>query len=212
MTARVATVIAIALLAGCGSSPDRFHPIDQGAVAIKFQDPVTTTTSTTLPRPSTTTSAATTTAATPTTPLPTTTPPTTVPSEDVFLYFVTADNVHLRVVKQRRALPIMPIDVLKDLQTAAKPDPALHSLIAPGLVTDVKVDRAAEVTLAADFEARTPEEQKLIGAQLTLTLTQLRGISLVRFVVDGEAVFIPMDSDRVDQYRGQSDYSALVVK
>lgn len=212
MTRRGALVAASLLLAGCGNSPDRFHPIDQGAVAIKFQDPVTTTTSTTLPGPSTTAPIATTSTVALTTVAATTTPPTTAPAEDVFLYFVAADNAHVRVVKERRTVPVQAGDVLKDLQTAPKGDTTLKTLITPGLVTDIKVDRSAEVTLAPDFAARTPEEQKLIGAQLTLTLTSLRGISLVRFLVDDEPVMVPMDSERVDLFRGQSDYSALVVK
>ncbi len=212
MTKRTAALVVSLLLAGCGSSPDHFHAIDQGAVAIKFQDPVTTTTSTTLPRPSTTASATTTTTVVPPTVLVTTTPPTTAPSEDVFLYFVAADNAHVRIVKERRSVPVVPADVLRDLQTAPKTDTTLKTLITPGLVTDIKVDRSADVFLAADFATRTPEEQKLIGAQLTLTLTQLRGVALVRFLVDDEPVVVPMESDRVDLFRGQSDYSALVVK
>jgi spore germination protein GerM len=211
MNTRPRLLLAIVLLVGCGARTDTFHPIDKGDVAAAIKAPLPTTT-TSLPKPSST-SATTTTTLPPTTTAPTTTPPTTTPSEDVFLYFVGSDSQHVRVVRDRRALPVTPIDVLKSLQTPPKSDPTLRTLIAPGLVKDVKVDRSADVTLSADLLTKTPEEQRLIGAQLTLTLTQLRGISLVRFLVDNADVTLPAAPDREDSiFRGQSDYSALVAR
>jgi spore germination protein GerM len=209
MRTRAVLFTAGVLLTGCGARADHFHPIDKGDVAQAMKDPPPTTT-TTLPKPSSTVPATT---APPTTVPPTTAPPTTAPSEDVYLYFIEPDNQHVREVKERRTLPIAPIDALKDLQAVPKSDPTMKTLIPVGLVMDVKVDRSADVTLSADFGDRSPEERKLIGAQLTLTLTRLRGISLVRFVVNGATVTVPAQAERDDDiFRGHSDYSALVVK
>jgi spore germination protein GerM len=185
---------ALALLLGaCGASTgsDRFQQIDKADVAAAFKENATTTTTTTAPRPN---SSTTTTTVAPTTMPPTTAMATTVPAENVVVYFVTADG-HLKAITQRRPLPVQPVDAISELLTPAGAN--LRTFITAGLVVGLNqtvydgVPYAA-VHLQPSFLDRPKNEQVFIAAQLTLTLTQLRGIALVGLVVNGDLLQIPV--------------------
>jgi Sporulation and spore germination len=202
------------LLAACGTSTgsDRFQQIEKADVAAAFKEVATTTTTTTPPRPS---SSTTTTTVAPTTLPPTTAATTTVPSENVVVYFVTADG-RLKAVTQRRPLPVQPLDAITELQTP--PAANLRTYIAAGLVVSINqtlydgVPYAA-VHLQPSFLERPKNEQVLIAAQLTLTLTQLRGIALAGIVVNGDLLQMPVPgtNDSSALLGSQAAFSAMIA-
>jgi hypothetical protein len=198
---RLATTAALLVFIGCGTNTttSRFQPIDNKAVDAAFLETPTTTTTVAPPRPA---------ATLPTTTLPPTTlPPTTVPSEDAFLYFITADG-KLKQVARRRPVPILPLEVTNDL---AKPEPGLQTLVSAGMVQKVEVNKITTVTLNPAYRQLADAQKVLLTAQLTWTLTRLRGLSAVQFSIDGEVIEVPADTG-IMTVVGQADYLDRVVK
>ena len=201
---RRAIVVVSLLLTGCGSATSTttkgFQVLPDKEVEIAFKETPTTTTTIAPPRPAPTTI--------PTTVPATTTTPSTIPPEDVYLYFVTADG-RLKLVRKQRPKPVVPLEVTNDL---AKPtDASLKTLVTAGMVQKVEVNKTTTVTLNPAFRPLADVEKLLLIAQLTWTLTQLRGISQVQFVVDGEVIEVPADTGFA-MVVGQSDYPDRVVK
>jgi spore germination protein GerM len=211
----VALPFALALLLGaCGTSSgsDRFQQIEKADVAAAFKEIATTTTTTTPPKPS---SPTTTTTVAPTTLPATTAVLTTIPSENIVVYFVTADG-RPKAVTQRRPVPVQPMDAIAELQTP--PAANLRTYLGPGLV--VRIDQTsldgvpyAAVHLQPGFLDRPKNEQVLIAAQLTLTLTQLRGIALVGLVINGDLLQMPVPgtNDSSVLLGSQVAFSAMIA-
>jgi hypothetical protein len=198
---RLAAATALLLFMGCGTTTTTkgFQPIDNKAVDAAFRETPTTTTTIPPPRPAPTT--------VPTTLPPTTLPPTTVPSEDTFLYFVTAEG-KLKQVRRQRPVPILPLEVTTDL---AKPEAGLKTLVSASTVQKVEVNKVTTVTLNPAYRQLTDEEKVLLTAQLTWTLTRLRGIAALQFSIDGELIEVPADTGLMTVV-GQADYPDRVVK
>ncbi len=200
---RFVIMIALLAFAGCGttttSTGKGFQPIPSKEVDVAFRETPTTTTTVAPPRPVTTL---------PTTTLPPTTlPPTTVPSEDAFLYFITGDG-KLKQVRRARPVPILPLEVTNDL---AKPEPGLKTNVSASMVQKVEVNKVTTVTLNPAYRQLADVEKVLLIAQLTWTLTRLRGISAVQFAIDGEVIEVPADTGLMSVV-GQADYPDRVVK
>jgi Sporulation and spore germination len=198
---RLATTAALLVFMGCGTNTTTkgFQPIDNKAVDAAFLETPTTTTTVAPPRPVPTL---------PTTTLPPTTlPPTTVPSEDVFLYFITGDG-RLKEVRRRRPVPILPLEVTIEL---GKPEAGLSTLVAASTVQKIDVNKVTTVTLNPAYRQLADAQKVLLTAQLTWTLTRLRGISAVEFSIDGEIIEVPADTG-IMTVVGQADYPDRVVK
>ena len=200
---RFTVIIALLVFAGCGTTTTiggkGFQPIPSKEVDVAFRETPTTTTTVAPPRPVPTL---------PTTTLPTTTlPPTTIPSEDVFLYFTTTDG-KLKQVRRQRPVPILPLEVTNDL---AKPEPGLKTFVSASMVQKVDVNKVTTVTLNPAYRQMADVEKVLLIAQLTWTLTRLRGISAVQFSIDGEVIEVPADTGLMTVV-GQADYPDRVVK
>jgi Sporulation and spore germination len=201
---KLTVMIALLAFAGCGttstSAPKGFQPIPSKEVDNAFKETPTTTTTIAPPR-SVPTSA-------PTTLAPTTLPPTTIPSEDVFLYFLTADN-KFKEARKRRPLPILPIEVVNDL---LKPlDPAQKTLVRNGLIQDVRVGKITTVVLNPSYIAIDEVEKLQLIGQVTLTLTKLRSISVVEYTVDGQVIEVPTSKGPLSDV-GHVDYAEGVTK
>lgn len=198
---RFAVTAVMLVLMGCGTTTTTkdFQPIDNKAVDAAFLETPTTTTTVAPPKPATT-------LATTTLP-PTTLPPTTIPSEDVFLYFI-SDGGKLKEVHRRRAVPVVPLEVVTDL---AKAEPGLQTLVSTGIVQNVEVAKVTTVTLNPAYRLLADAQKVLLTAQLTWTLTQLRRISALQFAIDGEVIEVPADTG-VMAVVGQADYPSRVVK
>jgi Sporulation and spore germination len=198
---RLAAATALLLFMGCGTTTTTkgFQPIDNKAVDAAFRETPTTTTTVAPPRPAPTT--------VPTTLPPTTLPPTTVPSEDTFLYFVTAEG-KLKQVRRQRPVPILPLEVTSDL---AKPEAGLKTFVTASMVQKVEVNKVTSVTLNPAYRQLSDVEKLLLTAQLTWTLTRLRSISAVQFLIDGETIEVPADTG-IMTVVGQADYPDRVVK
>lgn len=199
---RFTVVIALLVFAGCGATTTNgskgFQPIPGKEVDVAFRETPTTTTTVAPPRPAPTT--------VPTTLPPTTLPPTTIPSEDAFLYFITGDK--LKQVRRQRPVPILPLEVTNDL---GKPEVGLKTLVSAGMVQKVEVNKVTTVTLNPAYRQLADVEKVLLTAQLTWTLTRLRGISAVQFSIDGEVIEVPADTGLMTVV-GQADYPDRVVK
>ena len=198
---RLATATALLVFMGCGTTTTTkgFQPIDNKAVDAAFLETPTTTTTIAPPRPAPTT--------VPTTLPPTTLPPTTVPSEDTFLYFVTAED-KLKPVRRQRPVPILPLEVTSDL---AKAEPGLKTLVSASMVQKVEVNKVTTVTLNPAYRQLPEGDKVLLIAQLTWTLTRLRSISAVQFLIDGEVIEVPADTGMMTVV-GQADYPDRVVR
>jgi Sporulation and spore germination len=198
---RLATATALLVLMGCGTTTTTkgFQPIDNKAVDAAFLETPTTTTTVAPPQPATTLP--------PTTLPPTTLPPTTVPSEDTFLYFITTEG-KLKPVRRPRPVPIVPLEVTTDL---AKPEPGLKTVVSTSMVQKVDVNKVTTVTLNPSYRQLADAEKVLLTAQLTWTLTRLRGISALQFLIDGEVIEVPADTGLMTVV-GQADYPDRVVK
>jgi hypothetical protein len=200
---RLAVITALLVFAGCGTTTTNtskgFQPIPSKEVDAAFLETPTTTTTIAPPRSVPTTA--------PTTLPPTTLPPTTVPSEDAFLYFITSD-AKLKQVRRRRSVPILPLEVTADL---AKPEPGLQTNVSASMVQKVEVSKVTTVTLNPAYRQLADPEKVLLIAQLTWTLTHLRGISAVQFLIDGELIEVPADTGPMTVV-GQADYPDRVVK
>jgi hypothetical protein len=196
----VTTVLLVFMGCGTTTSTKGFQPIDNKAIDAAFLETPTTTTTVPPPRPPSTV---------PTTTLPPTTlPPTTIPSEDVFLYFITADG-KLKQVSKRRPVPIVPLEVISDLFKPA--DPTLKTFVTNGLVQSVTRGKVTTVVLNPSYNAAAEPDKPLLIAQVTLTLTWLRGISQVQYTIDGQAIDVPTSAGPMSVV-GQVDYADSVAK
>ena len=197
-------VMTVLILTGCGRTAQQssFQPISNDEVKTAFlETPTTTTTTTTVAsRPAVPTA--------PTTIATTTTPPSTIATEEVSLFFIVADG-SLHRVRTRRATPVVPTDVLRDLLRPT--DSALKTLVTADLVQSLTLGKVVAVAVNPTFSARPLTEQLLIAAQITLTLTDLRGISSVQFTIDGEVIDVPSDVG-VTSPVGQADFASHVGK
>jgi spore germination protein GerM len=68
----------------------------------------------------------------------------------------------------------------------------------------------AQVNLSREFQAAGSSQSVLLRvAQVVQTLTSIKGVTLVRFQIDGEFVAVPTDSGVVERPVGASDYASL---
>jgi Sporulation and spore germination len=202
---RLVVMMALLAFAGCGttttSTSKGFQPIPSKEVDNAFKETPTTTTTVAPARPVAT--APTTTVA------PTTLPPTTtIPSEDVFLYFVTADG-KFKEVQKRRPLPILPIEVVNEL--LKPPDATQKTYVKNGLVQEVRVGKITTVVLNPSYIAIDDVEKLQFIGQVTLTLTKLRSLSQVEYTVDGQVIEVPTPKGLLVDV-GQIDYAEGVTK
>lgn len=150
-------------------------------------------------------------------PLQTTTsgvePTTTVPEvqvEQVQLYFV--DSGRLRPVFQPLAFPASLPQVIFALQQGPPPDQGLRTIL-PGTEVQILVSAngtgVASVTLPDDFfDSIEGNEQRLVSAQLVLTLTNRPGVGQVTFNIP---VLLPNGGVRIaGQPLTFSDYATYM--
>ena len=134
-------------------------------------------------------------------------------SEPITVWFV-RDGM-LDRLRHRIVTPLEPRDVLADLlvgPTAAEQDRSFRSAIPdPSVFVDVQVAGGlATVELAAEFAEISIADQVLAVGQLVLTLTDLRGVGRVQFVVDGTQVAVPLPSGEAsDETVSRDDYIEL---
>lgn len=70
-----------------------------------------------------------------------------------------------------------------------------------------------QVNLSREFQSAGSSQSALLRvAQVVRTLTSLKGVSFVRFQIDGEFVSVPTDSGVVDRPVGSSDYASVRPK
>ena len=96
--------------------------------------------------------------------------------------------------------------------TEAEQGRALRSAIPdPSAVVNVEVSAGtAIVELSESFGEIPAADQVLAVGQLVLTLTDLRGIGQVRFVVEGDEIAVPLpDGDTADGPVSRDDFLAL---
>jgi hypothetical protein len=199
---RLITVAALLVFVGCGTTTTTkgFQPIDNKAVDAAFLETPTTTTTIAPVKPVSTL---------PTTTLPPTTlPPTTIPSENIFLYFITADS-KFKEVRRQRPLPILPIEVVNEL--LKPPDTAQKTYVKNGLIQEVRVSKITTVVLNPSYAALDDVEKLQIIGQVTLTLTAMRSISLLQYTVDGQVIEVPTLKGFLSDV-GQVDYAEGVTK
>jgi len=68
----------------------------------------------------------------------------------------------------------------------------------------------AQVNLSREFQSAGSSQSVLLRvAQVVRTLTSLKGVSFVRFQIDGEFVSVPTNSGVVDRPVGSSDYASV---
>ena len=67
-----------------------------------------------------------------------------------------------------------------------------------------------QVNLSREFQSAGPSQSVLLRvAQVVRTLTSVKGVSLVRFQIDGVFVSVPTDGGVVDRPVGSSDYASV---
>jgi spore germination protein GerM len=72
------------------------------------------------------------------------------------------------------------------------------------------VGTVAEVNLSREFQAAGSRDSVLLRvAQVVRTLTLTKGVSSVRFLIDGVSVGVPTDSGVVERPVGTSDYASV---
>ena len=72
------------------------------------------------------------------------------------------------------------------------------------------VDTVAEVNLSREFQTAGSSESVLLRvAQVVRTLTSTKGVSSVRFLIDGESVGVPTDSGVVERPVSTPDYASV---
>ena len=101
---------------------------------------------------------------------------------------------------------------LLDGPTARESERALSSEIPPQtrLLQVRVVDTVAEVNLSREFQTAGSSESVLLRvAQVVRTLTSTKGVSAVRFLIDGESVGVPTDSGVVERPVSTPDYASV---
>jgi len=210
----IMTVLLIAVVA-CGA-PKRgnFTPIAPGNIPASLTATTSTTTTTTTTLPSTTTTieaASTTTFVEP--------PPTTIPTELFRLFFIAGRNqispIDVPLARGASAAQVMAVLEVGPTGGAAE---GLRSAIPPGSESSLREDRGlVTVDLPTDFFTENednPADQRLAVAQIVLTLTQLGGISQVKFTQSGDPISVFLGDGSVseaDQPLFEDDYAALLT-
>ncbi|MEN9506765.1 MAG: hypothetical protein RI958_2691 [Actinomycetota bacterium] len=166
-------------LAGCGvPTTGEFEAISREAVQFELDATSTTTTSTIPP---------TTIDATSTTALETT---TTISTEDVLIFFVAGSQLNPVTIPLAR--PASPSQVMAKLlegpRSLGDVGTGLRSAIPAGAdITVSKVSGVGVIDLPPDiFDSMPTRDQRLLYAQLVLTIGRLGGIGPVRFTLGGE--------------------------
>jgi hypothetical protein len=101
---------------------------------------------------------------------------------------------------------------LLDGPTARETERAIASEIPPQtrLLQVRVVDAVAEVNLSREFQTAGSSESVLLRvAQVVRTLTSTKGVSSVRFLIDGESVGVPTDSGVVERPVSGPDYASV---
>jgi spore germination protein GerM len=72
------------------------------------------------------------------------------------------------------------------------------------------VDAIAEVNLSREFQTAGSSESVLLRvAEVVRTLTSTKGVSAVRFLIDGETVSVPSDGGIVERPVSALDYVSV---
>ena len=203
--ATVATVGAVAAACGVPYSSG-FSPVATDEVPFDLDETTSTTTSTTL-APTTTVPASTTTTTAETT--------TTLASETVDVVYVSGSNLvpvpvafvgEATVDRVLQALVNGIPSGATDLRAVIPPDTPITGTKSAGVVT---VQLPGSI-----FEDMPRTDHKLVFGQIVLTLTGLRGVGLVRFLIDGEerGVALPQgETTRPGELVSEEDYVELLA-
>jgi Sporulation and spore germination len=208
---RAAVVVAaavVALLGGCGVSPQS-SPRNIGPV--QFQLNETSTTSTT-----------TTTTTLPATVPPSTAPPVTAKLDIVRIYLIRSPGRLVAVGRSvpRGTPPATVAQLLEAAPTAAEQRAGLRTALKPGTVKSVSV-RGGTATIDVDpqfgEQLPIPVEQELQAAQLVMTLTDRGpGIGRVRFTTAGQPLNVPLadgsNPTAADGSVSRDDYRSILVR
>jgi spore germination protein GerM len=183
----VAVAVAVVTATSCGVPlDDEARPVSSDDVPAALRQDLTTTESTSTSR-----------------------------SETVTVWLVQED----RLVSARHdiAAPATPIDIVTEVAggiTAAERERSLRSALPDAsVVVDVSVTGGvATVALAPTFGDIPPADQVLAVGQIVLTLTDLRGVGGVRFVVDDVAIAVPLpDGSTADRVVSRDDFIDLAT-
>ena len=170
--------VAGAVLGACGVEGERtFRPVRPSDIpfglGVGTSVPATTTTSTTIPQPTTTIPRSTTTS-------------TTIATVPVTLYFVRNDGKLVSITRQRPK-PVDLTQVLKELGDGPVFSDSPHGLrtvVKPEHVRSVKkaLSGVAEVVVTQAFIDLGSQQQQLAIAQLVYTFTEEGGVGQVSFI------------------------------
>jgi spore germination protein GerM len=173
MRAPAIVVTALLLLGACGIAEEAgVRRVDPDDVPFELLEPAPTTTSAPPPRATS----------------------STVPMQRITIHLVRNDRI-VPVQREVSAVPV-PRDLLTLLaQPLAANETAAgyRSLIPSGRpIASVSLGGGiAEVDLTAAFTEAPPRSQPLAFAQMTYTLTELPGVGLVSFTLNGSPVEVP---------------------
>jgi spore germination protein GerM len=101
---------------------------------------------------------------------------------------------------------------LLDGPTARETERSISSEIPPQtrLLQVRVIDTVAEVNLSREFQTAGSSESVLLRvAEVVRTLTSTKGVSAVRFLIDGETVSVPTDSGIVERPVSAPDYVSV---
>jgi spore germination protein GerM len=140
---------------------------------------------------------------------------TTLPelaSKPVKVWFVAGESVV--PVSRDVATPLTAARVLKALADGPSDDEAafgLRSALPSRATRGVEVvDGSASIDLTTSFSSAPPRAQLLALAQLVYTVTQVPGVDVVRFLLEGEPVDVPRSDGSIsDGPVSRFDYSSL---
>lgn len=142
-------------------------------------------------------------------------PPVTAATEPVTVWFVREGE--LVPVEHRVERPAGPTAAVTELlagPSAGEQQRALRSAIPdPAAVVEVVVAGGiATVALTPAFSEIPSADQVLAVGQLVLTLTDLRGVGLVRFLIDDVDIAVPLPSgEAADRPVSRDDYFELTL-
>ena len=188
-------LLSTSIMSACGPSPDSTARI---LTDVPFGLDQTTTTSTTMPSP-------------------TTTNPETELTNQVSLYYVSTNRL---VSKQQSVKQEFfaqeAIDTLLAIRPEREENSYSRSAIPKNLSLTVEVTRGLAVVDANKslLEIVTTLEQRLAIGQIVLTLTSLPGIGQVLFTVDGVPQSVPRgagDTAKANQPVAYDDYVSLLL-
>ena len=194
-----ATMVWVTVASGCGRlSSDRYQRIDPVEIQDAFAIASTTTT-TSLFRP--------TVPRVPTQPTSTTTTTIAIPTESVQLYFITAES-RLRAVQRVKPAGIGVNGIIEELRVGPLPSEGagLRSLVGGGVIRAITTGPGG---LVMELDPVVPlleeVEQALVAAQILATLDSRPNTAALLFVVNGEPWNPPLPE------KVGLDYAALIV-